>query len=104
MPWTSKHTEWLVDTGQHLKTADGKEVELWEFQHYNDEDVLSAWAKHFRNHYCLDAEIDIFSEANSLAKIILIVSNSLPLHQSLVPVFERETLEKFLLPITFSGV
>ena len=58
MPWTSKHTEWLVDTGERLKTADGKEVEVWKFQHQNDEDVLSAWAKHFRNHYCLDAEID----------------------------------------------
>ena len=58
MPWTSKHIKWLVDTGKRLKTADGKEVEVWEFQHQDDDDILSAWAKHFRNHYCLDAEID----------------------------------------------
>ena len=58
MPWTSEHTKWLVDTGERLKTADGKEVEVWEFRHEKDEAVLSAWAKHFRNHYCLDAEID----------------------------------------------
>jgi len=58
MPWTSKHTEWLVDTGERLKAADGKEVEVWEFQHQDDEHVLSLWAKHFRNHYCLDTEID----------------------------------------------
>lgn len=58
MPWTSKHTEWLVDTGERLKTADGKEVEVWKFQHQDDEHVLSLWAKHFRNHYCLDTEID----------------------------------------------
>jgi len=58
MPWTSEHTKWLVDTGKRLKTADGKEVEVWEFRHEKDEAVLSAWAKHFRNHYCLDAEID----------------------------------------------
>lgn len=58
MPWTSKHAEWLVDTGERLKTADGKEVEVWAFQHQNDEHVLSLWAKHFRNHYCLDTEID----------------------------------------------
>ena len=25
MPWTSEHTKWLVDTGERLKTADGKE-------------------------------------------------------------------------------
>lgn len=58
MPWTSKHTGWLVKTDEHMKTADGKEVEVWEFRHQSDEDVLSAWAKHFRNHYCLDTEID----------------------------------------------
>ena len=58
MPWTSKHIKWLVDTGKRLKTADGKEVEVWEFRHENDETVLSEWAKHFRNHYCLDTEID----------------------------------------------
>ena len=58
MPWTSDHTKWLVDTGERLKTADGKEVEVWEFHHEKDEAVLSGWAKHFRNHYCLDTEID----------------------------------------------
>ena len=58
MPWTSEHTKWLVDTGERLKTADGKEVEVWEFSDENDEAVLSAWAKHFRNHYCFDSEID----------------------------------------------
>lgn len=58
MPWTSKHVKWLVDTGARLKTADGKEVEVWEFNHKKDEAVISAWANHFRNHYCLDSEID----------------------------------------------
>ncbi|MFA5598531.1 MAG: Hachiman antiphage defense system protein HamA [Pusillimonas sp.] len=58
MPWTSKHTKWFVDTGKPLKTADGKDVVVLEFQHQDDDEVLSAWAKHFRNHYCLDAEID----------------------------------------------
>ncbi len=58
MSWTSQHTKWLIDTGERLKTADGKEVEVWEFQHQNDKKVLSAWATHFRNHYCFDSEID----------------------------------------------
>jgi hypothetical protein len=52
------HTKWFVDNDERLKTADGKEVDVWEFQYQDDEDVLSAWAKHFRNHYCLDTEID----------------------------------------------
>ena len=57
MPWTSRHTKWLVNTGS-LKTSDGKDIEVWEFQHHNDQKILSLWAKHFRNHYCLDTDID----------------------------------------------
>ncbi len=59
MAWTSQHTKWLVDTGERLKTADGKVVEVWKFEHVDDQVVLSAWASHFRNHYCLDTEIDV---------------------------------------------
>ena len=75
MPWTSEHTRWLVDTGTRLKTADGKEVEVWEFRHKNNKAVLTAWAKHFRNHYCFDSEIDClrkgykWSRAEYLKKI-----------------------------------
>ncbi|NTV46382.1 MAG: DUF1837 domain-containing protein [Chlorobiales bacterium] len=58
MHWTSEHIKWFVDTGERLKTADGNDVKVWEFQHQDDDDVLSAWAKHFRNHYCFDSEID----------------------------------------------
>jgi len=63
VPWTSEYTNWLVDTGGRLNTADGKEVEVWEFRHEKDEHekdeaVLSAWAKHFWNHHCFDSEID----------------------------------------------
>jgi hypothetical protein len=58
MTWTSAHLKWLVDTGERLATADGKSVEIWEFRHEKEPGILSAWAKHFRNHYCLDAEID----------------------------------------------
>ncbi|NLN92786.1 MAG: DUF1837 domain-containing protein [Candidatus Hydrogenedens sp.] len=65
MPWTSRHLEWLVNTGVRLQTTDGKDVEVWEFQHQDDDDVLSAWAKHFRNHYCLDTEIDFLRDKRS---------------------------------------
>lgn len=68
MPWTSKHTNWLVDTGERLKTADGKEVEVWEFRHEQNEAVLTAWAKHFRNHYCLDSEIDYLRKGYSFSR------------------------------------
>lgn len=70
-PWTSEHTKWLVDTGERLKTADGKEVEVWEFYHGKDEAVLFAWAKHFRNHYCLDTEIDFLRGKRSRADFLV---------------------------------
>lgn len=68
MPWTSEHTKWLVDTGERLTTNDGKEVEVWEFQHQEDEAVLSSWAKHFRNHYCFDTEIDYFRKGYKFSR------------------------------------
>lgn len=67
MPWTSDHIAWLVDTGERLKTADGREVEIWELRHQDDDNVLSAWAKHFRNHYCLDTDIDFMRGNRSRA-------------------------------------
>lgn len=59
MPWTSDHLTWLVDTRKSIKTIDGLEVRIFKFSHETDEAILSAWAKHFRNHYCLDSKIDI---------------------------------------------
>jgi hypothetical protein len=52
------HIQWLTDTGKRLSTADGKEIEVWEFRHQNDSGILSEWAVHFRNQYCSDKQID----------------------------------------------
>ncbi len=54
----STHHQWFVDTGDRKNTADGKVVEIWEYQHNEDDAVMSEWACHFRNHYCLDQDID----------------------------------------------
>ncbi|RTL61583.1 MAG: DUF1837 domain-containing protein [Pseudonocardiaceae bacterium] len=48
------HLDWLVDTGERLKSADGVEIQVWMLQHEDDAVVLSAWARHFREHYCDD--------------------------------------------------
>lgn len=58
MTWTSKHIKWLVDIGKRLKTADSKEIDVWVFRHEKDDEVRSAWARHLRNHYCLDTKTD----------------------------------------------
>ena len=74
MPWTSEHIDWLIDTGERLSTADGKTVEVWEFRHEEDSDILSRWARHFRNHYCLDSEIDFYR--NMAKRIVCRMTNA----------------------------
>lgn len=51
---TPAHIEWLKKSATILGTADGLDVEIWELDHQKDNIVLSAWAKHFRQHYCDD--------------------------------------------------
>ncbi|MED1637953.1 SAVED domain-containing protein [Bacillus thuringiensis] len=59
---TQSHIRWFENTGQTIQTSEGKNIEVLEFKHEHDEDILSSWAKHFREHYCLDSEIDFFRE------------------------------------------
>jgi hypothetical protein len=60
--------DWLVDTGERLQTTDGRIVEVWRLRYQNDQEVLSAWATHFRNHYCLDTEIDYYRRGYSCSR------------------------------------
>jgi len=75
MCFSFEHMKWLVKSNQQLKTSDGKSVDIFEFRHVKNEQILSAWAKHFRNHYCLDSQIDSlrcgteYSRAEYLNKI-----------------------------------
>lgn len=60
MPWTNEHIQWLQDTGDILTLTCGKEAKVFRFRHdVNDEVKMTAWAKHFRNHYCNDNQIDL---------------------------------------------
>lgn len=60
MLWKSKCPEWLEDTGLEVEIVCGKKVPVYKFtQDVTDVKTLSAWAKHFRNHYCSDDEIDL---------------------------------------------
>lgn len=53
-----RHLAWLVDTKQNLSTSDGKHVRVFEYRHTDDDSILSEWAKHLRNQYCSDDQID----------------------------------------------
>ena len=51
------HVAWLTDTGEVIETADGREAEIWILQHADDPAILSAWATHYRQHYCRDEDL-----------------------------------------------
>lgn len=60
MPWTNEHIQWLQDTGNVLTLACGRQAKVFCFRHdINDQAKMTAWAKHFRNHYCNDNQIDL---------------------------------------------
>jgi hypothetical protein len=53
------HTAWLKKTGAKVQTADGISVAVYELSiDHTDGPALTMWAKHFRQHYCLDDQID----------------------------------------------
>lgn len=57
MNFTSNHIKWLTNVGT-IESIDGKKINIWKLNYSDDQAILSAWASHFRNHYCLDSEID----------------------------------------------
>lgn len=53
------HTVRLKKAGHKVKTSDGVSVDVFELQiDHSAVPILSAWAKSFREHYCLDVQID----------------------------------------------
>jgi hypothetical protein len=44
------------------------EVPIWTLNHAPDAKILSAWAKHFRNHYCDDRQIDSLRKGTTLSR------------------------------------
>ncbi len=63
-----QHLQWLQDTGKTVTTIDGIPIKVFEFKHTSDEVILSNWAKHFRNHYCLDEDIDMLIEGTGKSR------------------------------------
>ncbi len=52
------HIAWLQDSGKTLATTAGQKIRVLEFAHVEDKTIISAWARHFREHYCLDKVLD----------------------------------------------
>ena len=52
------HTPWFSESDIKISTVDGKAVRVIDFLHRDDEAILKLWAKHFREHYVKDENID----------------------------------------------
>jgi len=63
------HSSWLKKSTKALATKDGKKVNIFELKvDQTDAKALSAWAKHFREHYCLDAQLDAYRKGTGKSK------------------------------------
>lgn len=70
MAWAQKFSEWLVEEKEeNFTTVDGKSIKVFSFNYDSDDDeTMSAWAKHFRNHYCSDEIIDLSRSGTGLSR------------------------------------
>ncbi|MFZ7130948.1 MAG: Hachiman antiphage defense system protein HamA [Eubacteriales bacterium] len=73
-----KHIEWLKETDKVLNTPDGRSIQVYELAHNQDDDILSEWAKHFRNHYCKDNEIDSLREGTGYSREEFLINMKFP--------------------------
>lgn len=62
-----QHVSWIKEIGVEY-TKDRKKVNIFEFQCTHEDHILDEWAKHFRQQYCSDSELDEESKANGLSK------------------------------------
>lgn len=65
---TENHISWLENGNLELTTQDGVSVKILEFLHKTDEEMLTSWAKHFREHYCADSAIDELRSSTGLSR------------------------------------
>lgn len=69
-----QYLDWLFEE-KTITTSEGKPIIIYELDVQNDEKIFNQWAKHLREHYCSDADIDIlrygygFSREEFLRKI-----------------------------------
>jgi hypothetical protein len=63
-------------------TIQGREVEVWELSVTKVESVLADWAGKFRQHYCLDSEIDALRAGTGLSRCEYLIKLVFP-HKTL---------------------
>lgn len=73
------HLDWLNnDTSQQVKLSTGQIIDVWFFEHKDEQSVMSQWANHFRNHYCEDEELEIMIKGEGLSKQEYLTTRKFP--------------------------
>lgn len=62
-----KYLDWLTYEEQVI-TSEGKQISVYELVAEDDEVILNEWAKHLREHYCSDSEIDDLRKGLGLSR------------------------------------
>lgn len=72
-----EHMGWFV-THPSINTTEGRSVSVLEFAHQPDNAILAAWARHFREHYCLEADIDVLRRGTGLSRAQFLIERIFP--------------------------
>ena len=64
---STSHIPYLQQTAV-ISTTEGRDVPVWTLTIPTDDSVLSEWATHFRNHYCLDEELDALRDGTGYSR------------------------------------
>ena len=64
----STASTYLSKREETLLTADSRPIFVWDLSVPEDSPNISLWARTFRQHYCLDTEIDELREGTGLSR------------------------------------
>lgn len=53
-----EYLDWLIQE-KTVVTSEGNQIVVYELVIHDDEKILNSWAKHLREHYCVESEIDL---------------------------------------------
>ena len=61
------HMKWFQSIDE-INLTNGNVIKVYNFNHCNDDSIMDEWAKYFREHYCLEEEIDILREGTGFSR------------------------------------
>lgn len=72
------YLNYLKKVDVSLTSADGRKIDVWELSVPDLDSSLGEWARKFRQHYCLDEEIDELREGTGLSRTEYLVQLIFP--------------------------